>query len=192
MSGSLLLTDVDFPCPVDDPARLLRLVADGDFVAFEALYDRYHRLVYGTAFRMLENESWAEDVTQDVFTKLWTDPQRYRGGNFVGWLTRVARNRTIDLMRSRRLRPESQLPEVLPLDTSLDDDVFARLDGERVRAALDELPEEQRSLIVLGFFSGITHDELARRTGIPLGTVKTRIRTGLKKLRSALEGYVLA
>jgi len=177
---------------MDDPALVLQRVAEGDFAAFELLYDQYHRLVYSVAIRILENEAWAEDVTQEVFTKIWTEPQNFRGGNFTGWIARVARNRTIDLMRSRQLRPEAQLPDVLGFGSSLDDEVFAKLDGERVRSALRDLPEEQRSLIVLGFFSGVTHEELARRTGIPLGTVKTRIRSGLKKLRLALEGYVIA
>jgi len=177
---------------MDDPALVLQRVADGDFAAFEFLYDRYHRLVYSIAIRILENEAWAEDVTQEVFTKIWTDPQNFRGGNFAGWIARVTRNRTIDLMRSRQLRPESELPDVLRLGASLDDEVFAKIDGECVRSALRELPEEQRSLIVLGFFSGVTHEELARRTGVPLGTVKTRIRSGLKKLRAALEGFVVA
>jgi len=177
---------------MDDPAGVLQRVAEGDFAAFESLYDQYHRLVYGIAVRIIENEAWAEDVTQDVFTKIWTDPGSFRRGNFAGWIARVTRNRTIDLMRSRQLRPESQLPDVIRLDWSLDDEVFTKLDGDRVRLALGELPETQRSLIVLGFFSGLTHEELARRTGVPLGTVKTRIRSGLKKLRSALEDYVVA
>jgi len=169
---------------MDDPSLVLQRVADGDFGAFESLYDQYHRLVYRIAIGILENEAWAEDVTQDVFTKIWTDPHTFRGGNFAGWISRVARNRTIDLMRLRRLHPESELPDVPRLTSSLHDEVFAKIDGERVRSALRDLPEEQRSLIVLGFFSGLTHDELARHTGVPLGTVKTRIRSGLKKLRS--------
>jgi len=177
---------------MDDLAPILQRIAEGDFAAFEALYDRYHLLVYGVAMGILENPAWAEDVTQDVFTKLWTDPQNFRGGNFAGWIARVTRNRTIDLLRSRQLRPEPRRPEAIEITSSLDDEVFARIDSERVRSALRELPAEQRSLIVLGFFSGLTHDELARRTGVPLGTVKTRIRSGLKKLRTALEGYVVA
>jgi RNA polymerase sigma-70 factor, ECF subfamily len=177
---------------MDEPTLILQRVAGGDFAAFESLYDQYHRLVYSIAIRILENEAWAEDVTQNVFTKIWADPQNFRGGNFSGWLARLTRNRTIDFMRSRQLRPESQLPDVLGFGSALNGEVFANIDGDRVRSALRELPEEQRSLIMLGFFSGVTHEELAWRTGVPLVTVKKRIRSGLKKLRVALEGYVIA
>ena len=86
--------------------------------------------------------------------------------------------------------PETEMPADIPLEGSLDETVFARLDGERVRRALAALPDEQRKPIELGFFGGMTHDEIARRSELPLGTVKTRIRAGLKKLRVSLEGSV--
>lgn len=171
-------------------AEVLERVAKGDFAAFEALYDRYHLLVYGIARRMLDDDALAEDVVQDVFTKLWTNPKSFRGGHFAGWLSRVTRNRTVDLLR--QLRPAAELPNASESPESLVDEVIAKVDGERLRSALNELPEEQRSLIILGFFGGMVHTELARHTGVPLGTVKTRVRSGLKKLRAALEGYVVA
>jgi len=161
-----------------------------DAGAFERLYDEYHRLVYGLAVRVLADPAGAEDVTQAVFLKLWTNPELFRGGNFAGWLARVARNRAVDVLRSRAVRSESDLPEALPADDALEDRAFARLDAELVRAALAQLPDEQRSLIELGFFGGITQDQIARQTGLPLGTVKTRMRTGLRRLRNALEGAV--
>jgi RNA polymerase sigma-70 factor (ECF subfamily) len=158
-----------------------------DVDAFEQLYDAYHRLVFGIALRMTNDATTAEDVTQSVFLKLWSAPDSFRAGNFSAWLGRVARNRALDALRSSANRAASEIPVDVPADVSLDDDVFARLDAQRVRAALAALGDEQRSLIEMGFFGGITHDEMARRTGIPLGTIKTRIRTGLRRMRESLE-----
>lgn len=172
---------------MDDTTRLLERVVERDTAAFEQLYDVYHRLVYGIAMRMLGDVSSAEDLTQAVFLKLWCVPTAFRGGNFVAWLCRVTRNRALDILRSKAARPEATIPCSLSADDPIDDVVFARLDGERVRHALAALPPEQRSLIELGFFAGVTHEELARRTSTPLGTVKTRIRSGLRTLRTALE-----
>jgi RNA polymerase sigma-70 factor (ECF subfamily) len=147
--------------------------------------------VFGIGLRMLGDPTQAEDLTQAVFMKLWTAPDAFHGGSFVAWVSRVARNRALDMLRSRAARPESELPCVeMPLEGALDDEVASRLDAGRVREALATLPEEQRALIEMGFFEGITHQELARRTGTPLGTVKTRIRTGLRTLRKSLEGTV--
>lgn len=162
-----------------------------DVTAFEALYDGYHRLVFGIALRMLGDPPLAEDITQAVFLKLWTAPDTFHGGSFAAWVSRVTRNRALDALRARAARPEAELPcGDMPLEGRFDDEVAARLDGARVREALAALPADQRTLIELGFFGGITHQELARRTGTPLGTVKTRIRTGLRSLRKALGGEV--
>ena len=166
-------------------------VRERDVTAFEAVYDGFHRLVYGIAFKMLGDPSAAEDLAQAVFLKVWSSPEAFGGGNFGAWIARVTRNRALDVLRSRATRPETEMPADIPLEGSLDDSVFARLDGERVRSALAALPDEQRRPIELGFFGGMTHDEIARRSGLPLGTVKTRIRAGLKKLRVSLEGSVL-
>jgi RNA polymerase sigma-70 factor (ECF subfamily) len=172
---------------VEVGARLMERVRARDVDAFEQLYDAYHRLVFGIALRMTNDATTAEDVTQSVFLKLWSTPDAFRAGNFSAWLSRVARNRTLDVLRSTANRPAAEIPTDVPADISLDDDVFARIDAQRVRAALATLEEEQRSLIEMGFFGGITHEEMARRTGIPLGTIKTRIRTGLRRLRETLE-----
>lgn len=158
--------------------------------AFEALYDAHHRLVYGVALRVLADVPAAEDVTQAVFMKLWSAPDLYRSGNFPAWIARVARNRALDLLRGRAFRSESELPDAVPETDSLEDVAFARIDAAKVRGALEHLPDEQREPIELGFFGGITHEEIARRSGIPLGTIKTRIRSGLRKLRDALDGAV--
>jgi RNA polymerase sigma-70 factor (ECF subfamily) len=137
-------------------------VRDRDVAAFEAIYDAYHRLVYGIALKMLQDAMAAEDLTQAVFLKIWSRPESFESGNFGAWIARVARNRALDALRSRTLRAEGEMPLDVALDGSLDEFVFSRLDG-------------------------VTHEEIARRTATPLGTVKTRIRAGLRKLRSALE-----
>ncbi len=168
-------------------------VRNRDVAAFEAIYGSYHRLVYGIALKMLQDAMAAEDLTQAVFLKLWSSPERFATGNFGAWIARVTRNRALDVLRSRASRGEgTELPADLPVEAVIDDTVFARLDAENVRRALDTLPAEQRAPIELGFFAGITHEEIARRTDTPLGTVKTRIRAGLRKLRSALEASVIA
>ena len=162
-------------------------VRERDVAAFEAIYDAYHRLVHGIALKMLQDVMAAEDLTQAVFLKVWSQPTAFTSGNFGAWISRVTRNRALDTLRSRALRVEGDLPLDVAVEGTLDDVVFARIDGERVRLALGTLPDEQRFPIELGFFGGVTHEEIARRTETPLGTVKTRIRAGLRKLRSSLE-----
>jgi len=172
---------------VEDAALLMARVRERDAGAFEALYDAYHRLVYGIAARILRDEMAAEDVTQAVFLKLWSTPDAFAGGNFGAWLSRVSRNRALDVLRSRNVRGEDEIPRDIPIEGVVDEIVFSRLDGARVREALAALPSEQREPIELGFFSGITHEEISRQTSTPLGTIKTRIRAGLRKLRASLE-----
>src|SRR5664279_2386732 len=96
-----------------DGNALIQRMVSGDFSAFEELYDLHHRLVYGIAVRMLERPALAEDLTQEVFTKIWTDPSAFRGGNLAGWIARMTRNKAIDLLRTRAIRLEVELPETL-------------------------------------------------------------------------------
>jgi RNA polymerase sigma-70 factor (ECF subfamily) len=159
-----------------------------DAGAFEALYDAYHRLVYGIALRVLSDAAAAEDVTQTVFLKLWSSPDVFRGGNFSGWIARVTRNRAIDVLRSNAPVYGEEIPTLLAADDVLEEQVIAALDGRRVREAMKLIPQDQREAIELGFFGGLSHEQIARRAGLPLGTVKTRIRSGLRKLRAELEG----
>lgn len=175
---------------MEDPGRLMERVRARDADAFEVLYDQYHRLVYGLSMRVLADAAAAEDVTQAVFLKVWSNPSLFRGGSFGAWIARVARNRALDLLRSRSRDAESEVPESLPTDDAIEETAIARIDGERVRAALAQLPSEQREPIEFGFFGGETQEQIARRTGLPIGTVKTRIRRGLRRLRNALEGVV--
>jgi RNA polymerase sigma-70 factor (ECF subfamily) len=173
-------------------AALVQRAQEGDFAAFEAIYDLHNAMVYAIALRIANDRMIAEDVTQDVFVKFWQEPSAFRGGYFAGWLARVTRNRTIDVLRSRRMRPEFEIPTTLHFESGVEDDLFAQLDAEQLRKALGELPEEQRSLIELAFFSNVTHEGLAAATGLPLGTIKWRIRAGLRKMRESLSDRVTA
>ena len=170
-----------------------------DLGAFETLYDRYGDLVYSVALRVVADTYVAEDVTQDVFLRIWRRPEQFdlNRGKFVTWLLSVTRNRSIDERRSRgrRMRFES-LPatseeeDVLPSNDDRDDPALATVladDRAAVRAALDVLPAEQKLAIQLAYFGGFTQQEIANKLGQPLGTVKTRIRLGMQKMRGSLQ-----
>ncbi|GAC1358531.1 MAG: sigma-70 family RNA polymerase sigma factor [Vulcanimicrobiaceae bacterium] len=165
---------------------LMARVADGDLTAFGVLYDQYARLVYGVAMRILKNESTAEDVVQSVFMKVLSEPHSFRSGNFAAWIARVARNRALDEIRRGSRTADLSVFAVGSAEEALDDVVIAKVEADRVREVLSSLPAEQRSTIELAFFGGLTHHEIATTTGTPLGTVKTRIRSGLLSIRSAL------
>jgi len=188
---------VDYAGLRDD--ELMDRLERRDMGAFEALYDRYGDLVYSVALRVVGDTYVAEDVAQDVFLRLWRRPEQFdlNRGKFVTWLMSVTRNRSIDERRSRgrRLRHEA-LPAaedeeaVLPSGNERDDPALATvLSDERaaVREAMDVLPAEQKLAIQLAYFGGLTQQEIANKLGQPLGTVKTRIRLGMQKMRGALE-----
>ncbi len=179
--------------PVNDELDLLARVASGDHDAFAALYDKHVPLVYGICHRILKNQAQAEDVTQSVFTSLWAKPTSFAGGNFPAWLSRVARNAAIDVTRSAAVRTrEPEFPRDVLCETGLEEEVFTRLQSSAVVAALRELPSEQRDAIEQAYFQGLTYSEVAARTGTPLGTVKSRIRTGLRRLWESLQRQVMA
>jgi RNA polymerase sigma-70 factor (ECF subfamily) len=164
----------------------MRRLANRDIGAFELLYDAYHRLVYGIGLRLLGDVASAEDLTQSVFLKVWMNPAAFKGGNLVAWMGRVARNASLDVVRQRSTRVEDEIPANVAVDGALEDEVFANLDAQRVRTALVRLPATERIPIEMGFFDGKTYHCVAAEIGVPLGTVKSRIRTGLHRLRDAL------
>jgi len=179
-------------------SELMDRLCGRDLRAFEALYDRYGDLVFSVALRVVADSHVAEDVTQDVFLRVWRRPEQFdlQRGKFVTWLLSIARNRSIDERRTqgRRLRHESQAggaeeEDIIPSADDRDDPALATvLSDERaaVRQALLVLPPEQRLAISLAYFGGMTQQEIANRLGQPLGTVKTRIRLGMQKMRAAL------
>lgn len=167
-------------------AALITRIRAGDESAMADLYDRYSGVVYGVALRVLGNTSAAEDVVQEVFLQLWRNPQAFDAdrGKLAPWLAVIARNRAIDLLRKRPM--EDDIDE-LPISTGVDleDEASQRLAISKVRGVLAQLPADQRKLLEMAFFEGLTHTEIASKTGEPLGTVKTRIRSGLLALRKA-------
>jgi RNA polymerase sigma-70 factor (ECF subfamily) len=172
-------------------AELLRAVARGDEAALASLYDRYASILLGLLLRILHSRGEAEDVLQEVFLQVWRragDFDESRGRGFT-WLVTLARSRAIDRLRaldsrSRTATASAAEPSELVSDASAD--AFRSEQREIVRAALAQLTEEQRRTLLLAYEEGLTQTEIAERTGQPLGTVKTRTRSGLIKLRELL------
>jgi RNA polymerase sigma-70 factor (ECF subfamily) len=169
--------------------HLIQRIIRQDQHALLALYQAYGGLVYGLALRVLQNPGLAEEVTQDVFLKIWQAPDRWNPalGQFTSWLLTVTRNAAIDRLRKER-HPHAHLLEEAEHHTSATMAVEASWYDQQVLVTLlRELPPEQRHLIELAFFQGYTHAELAEKLNLPLGTVKTRLRSGLQKLRALWE-----
>jgi RNA polymerase sigma-70 factor, ECF subfamily len=180
----------------DDAAAVSRAAA-GDAAALAALYDAHARGVYSLALRILGDEADAEDVVQEVFAQAWRQAARYdpRRGAVAAWLLNIARTRAIDRLRARRARPDAAAASADSVEWDLSapfidpgDTLSAKRDAAQVRAALQHLPMLQRLAIELAYFEGLTQHEIAERLEQPLGTIKTRIRLGLLKLRDALSG----
>ena len=177
--------------------RCIKEMAAGDASGLSAIYDRHSTAVYSLALRIVREESEAEDVVQEVFAQAWRQAGRYdaRRGSVIAWLLIMTRTRAIDRLRMRQARPDRQStpdPAVLEQLAAASADpasgMVAQEDAQRVRQALDGLPLLQRMAIELAFFEGLTQSEIAERLEQPLGTVKTRIRLGLLKMRDALGG----
>jgi len=175
--------------------RLFERIQARDQAALADLYDRHARLLFSVALRILRDRGEAEDVLQDVFVRVWDRVDSYDSalGAPLAWLVRVTRNRAIDRVRARAVRPalaDEGESSVVLLEPSRDPDPEAQASlseaGRALGSALSRLPDEQRILIERAFYGGLTHTELAAAFNLPLGTVKTRIRTGVQALRAAL------
>ncbi len=177
-------------------AELVHRIAGGDQRALGALYDRQVTLVHSLALRLLGDADDAEDVVEETFWQAWRHASRYDAsrGSVSAWLCSIARSRALDLLRAARRRPERiassvqndddtalASPNASPLGV-----VEASDQRTLIRGALDELPPEQRESIELAYFGGLSQSEIAERTGQPLGTIKTRIRLAMMKLRARL------
>jgi RNA polymerase sigma-70 factor (ECF subfamily) len=175
-----------------DDRELLRAIARQDTDALVALYDRYNRLAFGLAYRILGDAFVAEEVVQDAFMSVWRNAASYdfARGNVRSWLLTIVRNRAIDQLRGRfgRSQTDVDLDALAPVLAApdLSDEVLTHVQATDARAALRAVPEEQRIVIELAYFEGLTHVEIAERLGIPLGTVKSRLRMGLQKLHDLL------
>ena len=176
--------------------RALRRVVDRDSGGLGTLYDRHGRAIFSLALRILGDESDAEEVTQDVFAQAWRRAGQYdeSRGTVAAWLLVIARTRAIDRFRARRVRPEGRvqddggltLQQLPATEPDVASEMMAAERGQRVRRALEALPFLQRVAIELAYFEGLSQREIAERLEQPLGTVKTRMRLGLLKLRDAL------
>ena len=170
-----------------------------DADAFARLYDRHADLVYSVALRVLAEPALAQDITQDVFLRLWRTPGAYdiTRGRFLSWLVSVARNRAVDEVRMRGRRRVREVGDQAdgndpPDGRAEDPQVAVQVQADRlaVRRALALLPADQRTAIELAYFAGLTQQEIADRLGQPLGTIKTRTRLAMRKLRAALSHEV--
>jgi len=170
-----------------DDMRLVARVRAGDQQALAELYDRYSSVVYGVALRILQDTGAAEDVLQDIFLQLWRRPEAFDSsrGSLTAWLAVIARHRAIDRLRKRR--PESDIEGcVIAGGADPRDETERSLIIEKVRGVMSEMGADQRTAMEMAFFQGLTHTEIAEKTGEPLGTIKTRIRGGLQMLRARL------
>jgi len=194
------MTSADQPLPlrasslVDEADRgALARISGGELAALEDLYDRYKTMAYSIAYRITNDATLAEDVVQDAFLGAWRNAARYveGRGSVKTWLLSIVHHRAIDAIRRRR--PTTELPEIdagLPEALTLPDvwaEVSASLDSATVHQALVALSDVQREALELAYFGGLTQQEIAERTGTPLGTVKSRMRLGLLAMRRSLE-----
>lgn len=179
---------------------LVILVARGDSAALEALYDRYASRVLGISMKIVADQALAEDILQETFWRVWQSAATFQSqlGPFTGWLFRIARNLSIDAYRRRNTRPqaivsardadsEPMLEETPDPNTDVAEQAQSILTNRQVRKALDSLPGVQRQVIELAYFYGMTRQEIAEATGEALGTIHTRARLALQKLRGELE-----
>jgi RNA polymerase sigma-70 factor (ECF subfamily) len=170
-------------------ADLLVRVAERDRVAFEALYHRYVRSVYGIALRRLRDRQRAEDAVQETFAAVWRSAASYRPerGPAAPWLYAVARNAVVDRLRARN-EPPMEAPDLASAEPGPAEQAEASFVGWRVHRALEELPDKEREVVELAYWSGMSQSEVADYLHIPLGTVKTRTRSALSRLSDLLEG----
>ncbi|MBA2754887.1 MAG: sigma-70 family RNA polymerase sigma factor [Chloroflexia bacterium] len=180
-------------------ADLIGRAAGGDARALEVLYERYSRVVYSFALRIVADPQLAEELLQEVFFRAWQQGGAYSAsrGTFVTWLLSITHNMAIDEVRKRRRRPqradsedpEAVLAAVPDLGLSVEDEVWLGALRDTIAGALGTLPPNQRVAIEMAYFRGLTQREIAEQLGEPLGTIKTRMRLGIQKLRDQLEGH---
>jgi RNA polymerase sigma-70 factor, ECF subfamily len=184
------MTGQTFDNPPTD-AQLLEGIAHRDESSLAALYDRYHLLAFSLALRVVNDRGRAEDVVQDAFLSIWRKAGSYAEGrgSVKTWLTSIVRNRAIDLVRARRESDGDDEAVLLALRDprpGVVEQVTASLDRDTIRDAIAELPLEQRQAIAMAYFEGRSHSEISEVTGLPLGTVKSRIRLGMHRLKGLL------
>lgn len=199
MIASAMMSAGSGPVPVrpsePDWEALLSRIAAGEQQALAQFYDQTSRLVYSIALRVVGNPADAEEVTLDVYSQVWRSAPDYspQRGSPMAWLIMIARSRSLDRVRSREIRQGREtgldaVAEARSLQESAEETALLGQMKQKVRGALNLLSAEQRQAIEMAFFGGLSHSELAEKIGEPLGTVKTRIRLGMMRLRQALSG----
>jgi len=176
---------------------LIRLVALRRSDALSALYDRYSRLVFSLALHVVGDRETAEEITQDVFYRVWENAATYRSdqAKLTTWMTSITRYRAIDILRKRKIRPERDSLDWEDVELELNSGGLdspeeltdLALQQHRVRVAIANLPPDQQDVLALAYFQGLSHSQIAERLGQPLGTVKTRIRLAMQRLRDLLK-----
>jgi RNA polymerase sigma-70 factor (ECF subfamily) len=179
--------------------QVMSFLQDGELSAFETIFDRHGSVAYSLAYRVCGRSAVAEEIVQEAFLSLWRSRARYdpARGSVRSWLLLVVHNRAVDALRRTRagagdLARDPILADRRPAPELTESLAVGREEARRVRQALDDLPNEQRQVIELAYFAGLTHVEIAQRIGLPVGTVKSRMRLGMQKLRAALEPRYLA
>jgi RNA polymerase sigma-70 factor (ECF subfamily) len=187
------------PEDADRDADLLRRVRVGERDALDALYDRFRRPAFALARRILGDDGMAEDVLQEVFLSVWREPARFdrTRGSVASWILALVHHKAVDAVRReesqrrRRALAEDELALDAPTATrTVEDDAWSRVVAEQVRTALGTLSDTQREALTLAYYGGYTQREVAALTGAPLGTVKTRMLAGMRRLREELGGAV--
>ncbi len=189
--GDVLYAKSKAPVPEQDWVTLVESIAEGDQLALHELYEMAHRMVFTLIMRITANRETAEELTIDVFHDVWRRASGYdaANGTVLGWIMNQAHSRAIDRLRFESRKKRSQGGDAQPqAEVAADprDVLDLREQGESLRAALAALTPDERQAIEIAFFAGLTHAEAAARLNQPLGTIKTRIRSGLHKLRDAL------
>ena len=186
-----MIATVDIPRLADE--ELMALVGRGDARAFEALYDRHGGPAFSLAYRMVGNRAIAEDITQEAFLSIWRSRMRYQSerGSVRTWVLGIVHHRAIDALRrnlvhERRRASAEGIEEWQEAQERTDVEAARREEARTVRAAIDELPDQQGQVIDLAYFGGFTHTQIAEMLDMPVGTVKGRMRLGLDKLRRSL------
>jgi len=181
---------------IPDDVTLIERIARAQNEALSQLYDRYGRLVFSVAFAIVGDHATAEEITLDVFVQVWQRASTYRAdrGRVITWLMAITRHHAIDILRWHKSRPEASSFEWEgvsaqngPVSRQMEDQVEISLQKERIGKAVAALPADQRQALALAFFKGYTHPEIAEMLKQPLGTIKTRIRLAMRKLRQMLK-----
>jgi len=195
MLVDMVIDGIDVPedgAPVDHIAELLQRVADGDETAFGSLYDALSARVFGVILRVLVDRAQSEEVLQEVFLEVWQSASRFAPNRGQGrsWVLTIAHRRAVDRVRSSQASTDRDVRAGFrDLDVPHDgvaDQVELRIEGERVAAALSALPDAQREALTLAYYGGYSQSEIAVLVGAPLGTIKTRMRDGLSRLRTEM------